>query len=102
MKENLIKVYFYITSGQSVVDQFRYLIMGVFTLYIMLKLTSYTYLILMFVIAMPILFLLGWLNIHFISKVRERLSMKYGTYYSIKQYELQEKTVELLEKLVNK
>lgn len=96
MKENLIKIYFYVTSGQSVIDQFRYLIMGIFTLYIMLKLTSYVYLVVMFTVAMPALFILGWVNVHFISKVREKLSTQHGTHYAIKQFELQEETVKLL------
>ena len=101
MKENLIKIYFYVTSGQAVVDQFRYLIMGIFALYVMLKLSSYIYLLLMFLLALPVLFVLGWLNVHYISKVKERLSMKHGTHYGIKQYELQEETVKLLKELVD-
>ncbi len=97
MKENLIKLYFYITSGQTVVDQFRYLIMGIFTLYIMLKLTNYGYLIVMFVLSAPILFLLGYINIHYISKVKERLSIQHGTHYGLKQFELIEKQTTLLQ-----
>lgn len=102
MKENLIKLYFYVTSGQSVIDQFRYLIMGIFALYVMLHLNNYLYLGLMFLLSIPVLFLLGWVNIHYISKVRDRLSTKYGTHYGIKQFELQEKTVDLLEEINKK
>ena len=99
MKETLIKIYFYITSGQSVIDQFRYLIMGIFTLYIMLRLTSYWYLIGMFILSVPLLFILGWINVHYISKVRERLSMQHGTHYAIKQFELQEEQVSILKEI---
>ena len=102
MKELAIRIYFYVTSGQAVVDQFRYLIMGIFTLYIMLHLASYWYLIIMFAVSIPCLFMLGWVNIHYISKVRERLSMEHGTHYQIKQFELIERQVELLQKIANK
>lgn len=100
MKQSLIKLYFYITSGQTVVDQFRYLIMGIFTLYIMLHLTNYVYLILMLIIAAPILFLLGYLNVHYISKVRERLSVEHGTHYQLKQFELIGEQVALLQEIL--
>lgn len=102
MKETLIKLYFYVTSGQAVVDQFRYLIMGVFALYVMLKLTNPLFLVLMLIIAMPVLFLLGWCNVHYISKVRERLSVQYGTHYQLKQFEMMEEQVKLLKEILGK
>jgi len=99
MKEHLIKLYFYVTSGQAFVDRFRYLIMGVFALYVMLKLTNPVYLVVMLLAAVPVLFVLGWYEIHKISKVRERLSVKYGTHYTLKSFELQEESVKLLQEI---
>lgn len=102
VKENLIKLYFYVTSGQSVVDRFRYLIMGIFALYVMLKLTNPLYLILMLIVSIPVLLGVGWYDVHKISKIRERLSIQFGTHYGIKQFELQEETVEILKEILKK
>ncbi len=102
MKEAFIKLYFYVTSGQAFVDRFRYLIMGVFALYVMLKLTNPMYLVVMFIMAIPALFILGWYEIHKISKVREKLSVQYGTHYTLKSFELQEESVKLLQEIKDK
>ena len=102
MKETLIKIYFYVTSGQAVVDRFRYLIMGIFAVYVMLKLTNPMYLVVTFIISVPVLFILGWYEVHKISKVRERLSTQYGTHYTLKSFELQEESVKLLKEIKDK
>lgn len=99
VKENLIRIYFYVTSGQSVIDKFRYLIMGIFTLYIMLKLNNPWYLVVMFCVSVPVLFVLGYCNVHHISKLSELLSVKYGTHYGIRQFEMVEEQVKLLKEI---
>ena len=101
MKEIAIKVYFYVTSGQSVIDKFRYLIMGILALYAVLHLTSMWFLPVMLVAAVPMLLILGYVNVHYISKVQERLSVQHGTHYAIKQFELIEKQTHLLEEILS-
>lgn len=100
MKEIVIKIYFYVTSGQSVIDKFRYLIMGIFALYVMLKLDNFFLLFLMFVVALPVLFFLGYINVHYISKVQDRLNTEHGTHYAIKQFEFIQRQTELLEEIL--
>lgn len=102
MKELLIKLYFYVNSGVVVINDFRNLGLGIFALYFALKLSNPLFLGGLFIISIPILFIMGWVNIHKISKVRERLSIQHGTHYGIKQFELQEKMVKLLEELNKK
>lgn len=102
MKDNLIKLYFYVTAGQAVVDKFRYLIMGIFAVYVMLKLTNPMYLALMFVVSIPVLFITGWYYTHKVASVSDMLSTKYGTHYQIKQYELIEEQVILLKQIRDK
>lgn len=99
MKENLIRLYFYVTSGQAVIDKFKYLIMGIFAVYALFKFTNPLYMIVMFLIAVPILFVLGWLHIHYISKLSEQLSIKYGTFYSIRTFEITEETLAVLKEI---
>lgn len=100
MKETLIKVYFYVTSGQSVIDKFRYLIMGIFALYVMLKLDSFIYLGLMLLASVPILYILGYVNVHYISKVQDKLNTEHGTHYVMKQFELVQEQTELLKEVL--
>lgn len=88
MKETLIKIYFYVTSGQAVVDRFRYTYFIILSLYVVLKFTNYFYILLLLIVALPILFFFGWYDVHKISKVRERLSIEHGTHYAFEQFNI--------------
>ena len=100
MKENiLIKIYFYINNGVTILNNFRNLGLGIFALYFAMKLANPLWLIVMGLIALPILAVVGYYNVHRISKISEQLSVKHGTHYGIQQFELQQKQVELLEKI---
>lgn len=99
MKESLIKLYFYVTSGQAVIDKFKYLIMGIFAVYALFKFTNPIYMVLMFLVAVPILFVFGWLHVHYISRLSEQLSVKYGTFYSIRTFEITEETLSVLKEI---
>lgn len=105
MKENLIKLYFYLNNGVGILNNFRNLFLGVFALYFTLKLTSPVLLVAMFIVAIPILVICGYYNVHHIAKLSEKLSVKFGTFYGIKTYELAEEQVKLLKeikKILNK
>ena len=95
-------MYFYLNSGVSILNNFRNLGLGIFALYFSLKLTNPMWLLGMVLIAVPVLIVVGYYNVHKILKVSEQLSVKHGTHYSIKQFELIEKQVELLEKINKK
>ena len=102
MKENIfIKAYFYLNSGVSILNNFRNLFLGIFALYFTLKLTSPALLLLMFLVAVPALIVVGYYNVHKILSVSERLNIKHGTHYQIKQFELIEKQTQLLEEIKN-
>ncbi len=101
MKENiLIRLYFYLNSGVTILNNFRNLFLGIFALYFALKLTSPLLLVAMFAISIPILIVVGYYNVHKILKVSEQLSVKHGTHYGLKQFELIEKQTSLLEKIL--
>lgn len=40
----------------------------------------------------PALFLLGWYAVNYMNKVMDKLSVKNGTFYAIRQFELVEQT----------
>lgn len=93
----LIRLYFYLNNGVSILNNFRNLFLAIFAVYFALKLTSPILLLLMFVAAIPVLVAAGYYSVHHISKVSDQLATKYGTHYGIKQFELIEKQTELLQ-----
>lgn len=99
MKETLIKIYFYLNNGVGILNNFRNLFLGVFALYFTLKLASPILLVVMFIVAIPILVVCGYYNVHHIAKLSEQLSTKFGTFYGIKTYELAEEQVKLLKQI---
>lgn len=98
----LIKLYFYLNSGVTILNNFRNLFLGIFALYFALKLTSPILLVLMFIVSIPLLIVAGYYNVHRVAKVSEQLSIKFGTHYGLKQFELMEEQVALLKELVGK
>ncbi len=97
-----IRVYFYIKSGLNMVNDFKYIFAGLFAVVITYKMTNPLVLVALFFVGLPILFVMGYINTHYISRVVEWLTIKYGSHYGIKQYELMEKQTKLLEKLLKK
>jgi len=96
-KENFfIRMYFYLNSGLTIVNNFRNLILGIFALYYTLKLTNPLWLVGMFILSVPVLIVIGNYNVHRMAKVNEWLSMKFSTHFGIKQFEYIEKTPKLL------
>lgn len=102
-KENFaIRIFFYLDNGVGILNQFRNLFLGIFALYFTLKLDNPLWLVLMFVIAIPILVIVGYYNVHRMAKVREWLSTKFSTHYGIKQFELIEEQTALLKEIKEK
>lgn len=100
MKELIPRVYFYLNSGVSIINDFRNMGLGIFALYFALKLENPLWLVVMTLVSLPILTLMGYYNIHFISKVREQLSIRHGTHYGIKQFDYIKRQTELLEEIL--
>lgn len=96
-KENwLIRLYFYCSNGLTILNEFRNMFLGIFALYILLHLTNLWYLILMTVIGIIILIPTGWYMVHRVSRVREWLGLRFGTYYGIKQFNYTKESYNLL------
>lgn len=102
MKDILVKAYFYLNQGVNVLNQFRNLFLGIFGVYITLKLTSPILIVIMLLVSIPVLIAVGYYNIHKVAKVSEQLSVKYGTHYNIKQFEMIEEQVRLLKEILSK
>jgi len=87
-ENRLIRYYFYLSSGLTVLNEFRNLFLGIFAIYIMLKLDNWIWFPIMAIPSIIILTITGYYNVHKVSKVKEYLSVKFGSHYQIKQYKL--------------
>lgn len=94
------KIYFYLNSGVSIINDFRNLGLAIFALYFAMKLENPVWLLVMVIVCIPILIVMGYYNVHHISKVRERLSIQHGTHYGIQQFDLIKRQTELLEQIL--
>jgi hypothetical protein len=101
-KSLLIRIYFYIEQGLNVLNLFRNLFLGIFGLYITLKLSNYMYLVAMTAISMPILAVLGYYSVHYINKTKEWLNIKFSTHYAKKTFDYQEDMVKSLQEINKK
>jgi len=91
-----IKIYFYLNQGVNILNNFRNLFLAIFGVYFTLKLDNPLLLVVMFIVAVPTLVVIGYINIHKIAKKSDELNTKYGTFYTIKQYQLIEEIRDLI------
>lgn len=94
-----VRYYFYMQRGLGLLNEARYLIMAILAIYAILKLENFWLMPLMFFASLPILMALGYLSVHHMSKVMDYLSVHYGTHFSRYSVELQEKILDVLDKI---
>jgi hypothetical protein len=96
-KNKAIRWYFYTQRGLALFNEFRYLLMGIFGIYLLMKLDNPLWLFMMFVVSVPILVFFGWLQVHHMAKVINWLDIEFASYWSRYSFELQERQVKALE-----
>ncbi len=89
-ENRLIRYYYYLNTGLGILNQFRNLLLGIFGLYVILKLTNPLYLILFFLLSVPVLTLTGYYNVHRMNKVMEWIGLRFSSHYAIRQYNYQQ------------
>ena len=99
IKNWFIRCYFYLEQGLNVLNIFRNLFLGIFAVYIALKLSNYLYMLGMFALAVPILIIVGYYSVHHIAKIKEWLGIKFSTHYAMQSFNYSKDTVELLQKI---
>lgn len=98
-----IKIFYHLRSGLSVLNEFKNLIMFVFGIYLTLHLNHWWWLVIMFAVALPILVIVGRLFVTRWNKILEYFSIKDGTHFSIRNFQLveeQAKTLKNIESLL--
>ena len=101
-KNKSIRYYYYVRRGLELLNEFRYLIMGILGFYYALKLDNPMMMVVMFGASIPILIILGWLMVHHIAKVIEWLNIQYSTHWSRYTYDLQEEIIKQLKEINEK
>lgn len=96
IENRLIRYWFYLENGLSILNEFRNLFLGIIAIYIALKLTNVLWMVIMFIPSLLILTALGYYSVHRIAKVREWVSMRFSTHYGIRSLDYQKANYELL------
>ena len=101
-KNRLIAGYFYLSNGLAILNEFRNLFLGIFALYITLKLTDPIIMVYLTIISIIVLTIVGYFVVHHVAKIKEWLTVKFGTHYGVKNYDYVKRQVELLEEINKK
>lgn len=97
-----VRYYFYCNRGLTLLNEFRYLLMGILAVYALLKLDNPWTMLVMFVVAVPILCVLGWVFTHKMARVMDFLNINFSTHFSKYSIEMQERQVKALESIEEK
>lgn len=100
-KNRLIRYYFYLSNGLDLLNQFRNLFLGIIAIYIALKLTNPVYMILMTIPCIIILTIIGYYAVHYVSKIKDWLAIKFGSHFGIKTFNYQKQMAEELHEIKN-
>ena len=101
-KNKAIRFYFYSQRGLALFNEFRYLLMAIFGLYLLMKLSNPVWFLVMFMISCPALIMFGWIQVHHLAKVMDWLNIEFATYWSRYQFDLQERQVRAVESIDSK
>lgn len=98
-ENTLIRYYYYINRGLDIVNQFRNLFLGFIAVYLGLHLTNIGWILVMFILSLPILTIVGWYNTHKVLKNSEYLATQFSTHFARSQFDLIKEQVEELKKI---
>jgi hypothetical protein len=98
----VVRYYFYCNRGLALLNEFRYLLMGILAVYALLKLDNPWIMLIMFVVAVPVLCFLGWIFTHYMAKTMDFLNINFSTHFSKYIIEMQERQVKALENIDEK
>lgn len=93
-----VRFWFYLQRGLDLINQFKYLILGVVAVYYALKLEWIGWFVVLFVVSIPILIICGFFYTHKMAKALEWTNMVFSSYFARHNIDLAEKNVEYLSK----
>lgn len=96
----LVRIYWYEEQGLNLLNKFRYLIIFIMAIAVMLRVEDdLSWMVTVFIIAIPLLAMAGYLYIRYGIKVMEYLTLKFATHFGQYNLKLQERQLEVLERL---
>lgn len=101
-KNRSIRHVFYTRNGAGLVNEFRNVFYIPLGFYIVLKIHDHAFLFGVFLLSMPVLDFIGWLQVHHLGKVTEWLNIKFATHYGKKGFDNQTEMIDLLKEISEK
>lgn len=98
----LVRAWYYLMEGLNLVNQFKYVALGIFGLYVALKFTNYLYLGVLFLVTLPILIAAGWIYVNRMAKNLSLTSMMKSSFFGRYNIDLAEEQVRLLKEIRDK
>lgn len=95
---HIIRMWYYLQKGLTLINDFKYLIAGIIAFYYALKLDSFWWMIIIFLVSIPVLIIIGYFHTHKMSKALEWTAMVFSSYFARHNTDLAEKNVDLTEK----
>lgn len=99
-KNKLIRIYFYLREGLNLLNEFKYLVAGILAAYYATKMDNLYLMGLMFVVAVPLLILIGYIWVYRAKKSMEWFGIEHTTFFGKYGYQLQERQIALLEEIL--
>lgn len=96
LKNQLIRIYYYLKQGLNLFNDFKYLGAGIFAVFYLLKLDSLGAMIIMFIISVPVLIVIGYTWTHKAERTIEYFNLKFTTHFGQYTLRVQEKQLATL------
>ena len=98
----IVRLWVYLNRGLDVANQLKYVIAGILALYVILKFTNPVWIVVMFVVSLPILTFIGRWHLYKAAKPQEYITTIKGSVIGYNNYNMQIRVVELLEQILKK
>ena len=96
----IVRLYWYLEQGLDILNKFRYLILFIMGLAVLLRVEQdLSWMLLVFVIAVPILTLAGYAWVKYGVRAIEYLNLKYATHFAQYNMKIQEDQLVTMKKL---
>lgn len=101
-QNKLIRYWIYALRGLQMINEFKYLIAGLISGYVILKLTNPMWMVVIGVACLPVLIVLGRWQLKKAQKVDQLVSTELGSVLKFNSYNIQVETLEILEEISKK
>ena len=99
-KQRAVRYYYYVRKGLDFFNAFRYVIMSIFGLYYLLKFTNPLMFPVMFLVCIPVLFIVGYCDVHHMNKITEYIAVQFASHWARYGVDLQEQRNDLLKEII--